>query len=85
VNVIETSDLGKRYGKSWALRDCTLAVPEGCLTALVGPNGAGKTNLGLRHFFSPAGRPVCMCREKRKPISGTGRSRVIGWVCVRVA
>jgi len=45
MNVIETDGLGKRYGKSWALRDCTLAVPAGTLAALVGPNGAGKTTL----------------------------------------
>jgi ABC-2 type transport system ATP-binding protein len=45
VNVTETSGLGKRYGRSWALRECTLAVPEGHLAALVGPNGAGKTTL----------------------------------------
>jgi len=45
MNVIETGCLGKRYGKSWALLDCTLAVPEGGLAALVGPNGAGKSTL----------------------------------------
>jgi ABC-2 type transport system ATP-binding protein len=45
MNVIEANDLGKRYGSTWALRQCTLAVPEGRLAALVGPNGAGKTTL----------------------------------------
>lgn len=45
MDVIETHSLGKRYGATWALRECTLAVPEGNLTALVGPNGAGKTTL----------------------------------------
>ena len=45
MNVIETSGLGKCYGRTWALRECTLAVPAGHLTALVGPNGAGKTTL----------------------------------------
>jgi ABC-2 type transport system ATP-binding protein len=45
VNVIEAQGLGKRYGRSWALRDCTLAVPQGRVVALVGPNGAGKTTL----------------------------------------
>ena len=45
MNVIETSDLGKRYGPTWALRECTLAVPAGHLSALVGPNGAGKSTL----------------------------------------
>jgi ABC-2 type transport system ATP-binding protein len=43
--VIETSGLGKRYGTTWALRECTLAIPAGHVTALVGPNGAGKTTL----------------------------------------
>ena len=45
MNVIETCELGKRYGKSWALRDCTLTLPAGHLAALVGPNGAGKSTL----------------------------------------
>jgi ABC-2 type transport system ATP-binding protein len=45
MNVIEAHSLGKRYGATWALRDCTLALPEGHLVALVGPNGAGKTTL----------------------------------------
>jgi len=43
--IIRTDALGKRYGATWALRDCTLEVPEGSVTALVGPNGAGKTTL----------------------------------------
>jgi ABC-2 type transport system ATP-binding protein len=43
--VIETSGLGKQYRRTWALRDCTLAIPEGHVVGLVGPNGAGKTTL----------------------------------------
>ena len=45
MNVVEASGLGKRYGRTWALRACTLAVPAGHVAALVGPNGAGKTTL----------------------------------------
>ena len=45
MNVIETHSLGKSYGSTRALHDCTLAVPEGHVVALVGPNGAGKSTL----------------------------------------
>jgi ABC-2 type transport system ATP-binding protein len=42
---LETSGLGKRYGRTWALRDCSLTLPAGRVAGLVGPNGAGKTTL----------------------------------------
>ena len=43
--VIEANGLGKRYGRKWALSECTLAIPAGKVVGLVGPNGAGKTTL----------------------------------------
>jgi len=43
--VLEARGLGKRYGRQWALRDCTLTLPAGGVIGLVGPNGAGKTTL----------------------------------------
>ena len=45
MNVVVASGLGKRYGSTWALRECTLEIPAGRVTALVGPNGAGKSTL----------------------------------------
>ena len=45
MNVVEASGLGKRYGGTWALRECSLAIPAGHVVALVGPNGAGKSTL----------------------------------------
>jgi ABC-type multidrug transport system ATPase subunit len=42
---LETEALGKRYGRTWALSDCSLHLPAGRIAALVGPNGAGKTTL----------------------------------------
>jgi ABC-2 type transport system ATP-binding protein len=43
--VIQTVELGKRYGHRPALTDCTLNVPAGRVVGLVGPNGAGKSTL----------------------------------------
>ena len=42
---VEARGLGKRYGRKWALSDCTLNIPEGRVVGLVGPNGAGKSTL----------------------------------------
>jgi ABC-2 type transport system ATP-binding protein len=43
--VLQAQGLGKRYGRRWALSDCTLDIPAGHVVGLVGPNGAGKTTL----------------------------------------
>jgi ABC-2 type transport system ATP-binding protein len=40
---LQATGLGRRYGKTWALREATLDLPEGAVAALFGPNGAGKT------------------------------------------
>ena len=42
---LEANGLGKRYGGTWGLSDCTLAIPSSRVVGLVGPNGAGKTTL----------------------------------------
>jgi ABC-2 type transport system ATP-binding protein len=45
ARVLRAEGLGKRYGSTWALRDCSFEIPAGSITALLGPNGAGKTTL----------------------------------------
>jgi ABC-2 type transport system ATP-binding protein len=42
---LETRALGKRFRRGWALRDCTLAIPERAIVGLAGPNAAGKSTL----------------------------------------
>jgi ABC-2 type transport system ATP-binding protein len=56
MNSVQTRALGKRFGRGWALRDCTLAIPGGQVAALVGPNGAGKTT--LLHMVTGLTRPT---------------------------
>jgi ABC-2 type transport system ATP-binding protein len=92
MNVIEAGGLGRRYGGTWALRDCTVAIPAGHVAALVGPNGAGKTTLlnlaaGLAAPCSAAGWRVA--GGAGPPISrpaGSGRSsgsKAAGCSCCR--
>ncbi|ALG05593.1 ATP-binding cassette domain-containing protein [Kibdelosporangium phytohabitans] len=45
MNPLTANAVGKRYRTRWAVRDCSFAVPEGKVVALVGPNGAGKSTL----------------------------------------
>ncbi|MGI5290940.1 ABC transporter ATP-binding protein [Nonomuraea polychroma] len=45
TSVLQAQGLGKKYGKRWALRECTIDIPAGHVVGLVGPNGAGKTTL----------------------------------------
>jgi len=42
-HVIETHNLTRRFGKTGAVDNLTLAVPQGSIYAFLGPNGAGKT------------------------------------------
>jgi len=43
TGLLEIEGLTKRFGGVTAVGDCSFAVPEGSVTALVGPNGSGKT------------------------------------------
>ena len=45
TSALQAADLGKRYGRKWALNGCTLDIPTGRVVGLVGPNGAGKSTL----------------------------------------
>jgi heme exporter protein A len=42
---VEAAGLCRRYGRRWALRDVSLAVPRGSVVMLAGRNGSGKSTL----------------------------------------
>ena len=78
--VIEASGLGKPYRRTWALRDCTLAIPEGHVVGLVGPNGAGKTTL-LRlatGMLTPTRGTITVLGER--PAAGPAQLARVGFV-----
>jgi ABC-2 type transport system ATP-binding protein len=78
--VIQASGLGKRYRRAWALRDCTLAIPEGRVIGLVGPNGAGKTTL-LRlaaGMLAPTSGTITVLGQR--PAAGPAQLARVGFV-----
>jgi ABC-2 type transport system ATP-binding protein len=57
MNIIETHQLSRRYGRAEALHGLDLSVPAGSIFALIGPNGAGKTTTikVLMNLLEPTG------------------------------
>ena len=43
MNIIETENLTRRFGRNEAVHGLNLTVPQGSVLALLGPNGAGKS------------------------------------------
>jgi ABC-2 type transport system ATP-binding protein len=80
-NVIETHALARRFGKTDAVRDLALAVPEGSIYAFLGPNGAGKTTTikMLLNILAPTSGSAAILGVDSKRIGPRELSR-IGYV-----
>jgi ABC-2 type transport system ATP-binding protein len=72
--------LGKRYGRRWALADCSLELPAGRVIGLVGPNGAGKStllNLAVG-MLEPSAGSIEVCGGR--PAAGPEQLAKVGFV-----
>ena len=81
MNIIETHTLTRRFGRTEAVHDLTLAVPEGSVCALLGPNGAGKSTTikVLMNLLAPtAGSASVLGVDSRK--LGEKEKAQIGYV-----
>jgi len=81
MNIIQTESLSRRYGRTEAVHDLTLAVPEGAVFAFVGPNGAGKTTTikTVMNILEPSsGRATVLGTDSRR--LGPAEFRQIGYV-----
>ena len=75
---VEASHLSYSYGRTEALHDVNLVVPDGALYALLGPNGAGKTTLlqilmGLRRATSGT---VSILGKDRNTLTRADKARI---------
>ena len=75
---IATHHLSKRYRRTTALEDVTLAVPQGAIYALVGANGAGKTTLikMLMNIFPPSSGSASVLGLSSVKIAGAAFNRI---------
>ncbi len=75
--MIETHDLGRRFGDFVAVEALSLRVPDGTVLALLGPNGAGKTTTVrmLAGLLAPTsgGASVAGCDVRRDPAAVRAR------------
>jgi ABC-2 type transport system ATP-binding protein len=81
MNIIETHQLSRKYGRSDALHGLDLAVPAGSIFAFIGPNGAGKTTTikVLMNLLEPTGGEARVLGVDSRKLTPRER-RQIGYV-----
>ena len=74
--ILTASSLSVSLGKRVVLSEVSLALPRGCLAALVGPNGAGKTTL-LRALAGllPSDGTIEVCGDALSSLALDARAR----------
>jgi ABC-2 type transport system ATP-binding protein len=81
MNIIETRQLSRKYGRSDALHGLDLTVPAGSIFAFIGPNGAGKTTTIkiLMNLIEPTGGEARVLGVDSRKLTPRER-RQIGYV-----
>ncbi|PKA39124.1 ATP-binding protein [Rhizobium sullae] len=79
--MIELSNIEKRFGDAVILRDITIRIPEGSVTALVGPSGGGKSTLlrCINLLEIPTTGSIRIGKEKLDFVPG----RKTGWPAIQ--
>lgn len=80
MSALVATDLGKRYGRRWALRNCDLELPDGAVVGLVGANGAGKSTLlhAAVGLLEPTAGSICTLGQR--PGNGPATLAGVGFV-----
>jgi ABC-type branched-subunit amino acid transport system ATPase component len=73
ASLISVKGVTMRFGGLTAVKDVSVEVPQGSITAVIGPNGAGKTTLfnAITGVYEPT--------EGRVLVAGRDPSRQLGW------
>ena len=80
--MLETHGLTIKRGEVEVLRDITVTLKPGAITAIVGPNGAGKSSLlmALAGLLEPAAGAVLLEGETLSNLAPRERARKIGYL-----
>ncbi|KEF34116.1 amino acid ABC transporter ATP-binding protein [Deinococcus sp. RL] len=83
---LDLEHLSKRYGDASAVRDLTLRLPAGRLTALLGPSGCGKTTTlrMLNRLIEPTSGRVLLGGQDTRTLPPEVLRRGMGYVIQRV-
>jgi branched-chain amino acid transport system ATP-binding protein len=74
--LLEMEDITVHYGKSLAIRDISLAVPEGSVVSIIGANGSGKSTI-LRALAGLAPLTSGRIRFQGRRINGMATTDIV--------
>lgn len=76
--VISLSEVSRRFGDLWAVRDVSLDVPPGTILGLIGPSGSGKTTTirMLTGTLAPTAGSISVLDEQPIRFSTRTRERI---------